>query len=149
MLYCELMILKLQNRLPPPDILQRDYFDRVLADKEVTTDVPAAWFAIELVQAYPEALVVLNRRRDVGAWKRNFRASVLPIMQSWKYWLGGWFNAELFLGVWLTDMGHDKFLFRGDFEGNAEKAYTQHYEELEKILQKDGRKYLDWSVEDG
>lgn len=149
MLYCELMILKLQNRLPPPEILRRDYFDRILADKEATTDVPAAWFAPELIQAYPEALVVLNRRRDLGAWKDSFRASVLPMMQSWKYWLGGWFNAELFWGVWLTDMGHDKFLFRGDFEANAEKAYTDHYESLEKLLQKEDRKYLDWSVQDG
>ncbi|KAJ5610816.1 hypothetical protein N7510_007535 [Penicillium lagena] len=149
MLYCELMQLKLQDRVPEPEVLRTRYFDRILADEEATTDIPAAWFAEELLQAYPDAMVVLNRRRDVQDWKNSFRASVLPMMQSWKYWLASWFNAELFWGVWLTDMGHRKFLFQGDFEKNGEAAYLGHYSNLEKILQAEKRPYLDWSVDDG
>lgn len=148
MLYCELMHLKLHDKLPDPNILRKEYFDRILGDKEATTDVPAAWFAAELLQAYPDAIVILNRRRDVKAWKASFRASVLPMMQSWKYWLASWFEAELFWGVWLTRLGHQRFLFNGNFEANAEKAYIEHYQSLEAILQAEGRSYLDWSVED-
>lgn len=142
------MHLKLHDKLPDPNILRKEYFDRILGDKEATTDVPAAWFAAELLQAYPDAIVILNRRRDVKAWKASFRASVLPMMQSWKYWLASWFEAELFWGVWLTRLGHQRFLFNGNFEANAEKAYIEHYQSLEAILQAEGRSYLDWSVED-
>ncbi|KAJ5629427.1 hypothetical protein N7528_003084 [Penicillium herquei] len=148
MLYCELIQLKLQGRLPSPEVLRERYFDRLLADKEALTDIPPAWFAPELLQAYPEAKVILNRRRDVQAWKCSFRDSILPMMQSWKYWFASWFEAELFWGVWLTRLGHDKFLFKGNFEANAEKAYIGHYENLERILEAEGRAYLDWSVED-
>ena len=149
MLYCELMLLKLQNRMPSPEILRERYFDRLLGDMEATTDVPSVWFATELLQAYPDARVILNRRRDLQAWKKSFRASVLPMMQSWHYWFASWFNAELFWGVWLTDMGHRQLLFRGDFEKNAERAYLNHYEGLEQMLKANDREYLDWSVEDG
>ncbi|KAJ5713510.1 uncharacterized protein N7483_010691 [Penicillium malachiteum] len=148
MLYCELMQLKLLGCPPSSEILRERYFDRVLADKVALTDVPPVWFAPELLQAYPEALVILNRRRDIQDWKCSFRDSILPMMQSWKYWLASWFEAELFWGVWLTRLGHDEFLFKGDFEAHAEKAYIGHYENLEKILEAEGRAYLDWSVED-
>ncbi|GCB21755.1 hypothetical protein AAWM_04640 [Aspergillus awamori] len=148
-LYCELLLLKLQNRMPTPEVIRERYFDRLLGDMDASTDVPTVWFASELLQAYPDAKVILNRRRDIQAWKKSFRASVLPMMQSWLYWIASWFNAELFWGVWLTRLGHQTLLFNGDFEKNAEKAYRNHYEGLELILEANNRDYLDWSVNDG
>ncbi|GLA27278.1 hypothetical protein AnigIFM63326_004473 [Aspergillus niger] len=121
-LYCELLLLKLQKRMPSPEVIRELYFDRLLGDMDASTDVPTVWFASELLQAYPDAKVILNRRRDIQAWKESFRASVLPMMQ------------KLFWGVWLTRLGHQTLLFRGDFEKNAEKAYRNHYEGLELIL---------------
>lgn len=149
MLYCELLLLKLQNRMPCPEVLRERYFNRLLGDMEASTDVPTVWFATELLQAYPDAKIVLNRRRDIQAWKKSFRTSVLPMMQSWQYWIASWFNAELFWGVWLTRLGHQTFLFTGDFEKNAEKAFSDHYEGLEQMLKANEREYLDWSVDDG
>jgi hypothetical protein len=148
-LYCELLLLKLQNRMPAPDVLRERYFDRLLGDMEASTDVPTVWFAPELLQAYPDAKVVLNRRRDIESWKKSFRASVLPMMQSWRYWLASWFHAELFWGVWLTRLGHHTFLFKENFEINAENAYQDHYKQLELMLKSNNREYLDWSVDDG
>lgn len=85
-LYCELLLLKLQNRMPASKIIRECYFDRLLGHMDASTDVPTVWFATELLQAYPEAKVILNRRRDVKAWKKSFRASVLPMMKNWQYW---------------------------------------------------------------
>lgn len=90
-LYCELLLLKLQKRMPSPEVIRELYFDRLLGDMDASTDVPTVWFASELLQAYPDAKVILNRRRDIQAWKESFRASVLPMMQSWLYWMASWF----------------------------------------------------------
>lgn len=148
-LYIELAILKYCNRLPSPESLRYEYFNRLLGDKEATTDVPTVWFAEELVKAYPEAKVVLSRRHKPHTWKQSFRDSILPFMQSWHYWCASWFDAELFWCLWLTNWGHGTLLFKGDFEANAEVAYTSHYEKLVALLEEDNREYLDWSVKDG
>lgn len=71
------------------------------------------------------------------------------MMQSWQYWIASWFDAELFWGVWLTRLGHETFLFKGDFEKNVETAYQDHYQHLELVLRANDRDYLDWSVDDG
>lgn len=139
----------LSGKVLSAEVLRSEYFDRVLGDCDASTDVPPAWFAAELLAAYPTAKVVLNRRRDVAAWKESFRKAVLPFMQSWSYWWASWFNAELFWINLLTYEMHGKCLFKGDFEKNAEVAYVRHYENLEKIMRQQGREWLDWSVEEG
>lgn len=79
-LYYELALLRARDRLPAPHILRTEYFDRILGVYEATTDIPQAWFAEELLRAYPDAKVVLNRRTDVQAWKKSFRESVKPML---------------------------------------------------------------------
>jgi len=36
-----------------------------------------------------------------------------------------------------------------DFERNGRKVAREHYANLERVLQRDQRDYLDWCVEDG
>lgn len=148
-LYCRLADKVAAGETPGKHVLRQHFFDRVLADCEATTDIPAAWFAAELLVAYPDAKVILNRRRDVQAWKSSFRTTVLPVVESRLYWLYSWFNAELFWLLRLTYRMHGRALFEGDFEKNAEAAYVQHYERLEAQMRQSGRHWLDWSVEDG
>ncbi|KAI7218411.1 hypothetical protein KC343_g8230, partial [Hortaea werneckii] len=148
-LYYELALLRSQNRLPDRETLRTKYFDRILADYEATTDIPTVWFAEELLLAYPDAKVVLNRRQDVTAWKRSFEGSVLPMMRSWSYWFYSWFQAETYWVVALTLWLHGKMLFRNDFEREAERAYVEHYERLEEVLRSEQREFLRWGVEDG
>lgn len=149
-LYYELAVRRAKDALPSdPAALRRQYLDRLTGDFDATTDVPTAWFAGELVRAYPDAKVVLNRRRDVQAWKRSFRKTVLPIVEDRVYWWLSWFHAELFWALGLTLRCHGKELFQGNFERNAEDAYVGHYEKLEGLLRDQGREWLDWGVEDG
>lgn len=129
--------------------LRKRYFDKVLARCEAVTDIPAVWFSHELLAAYPDARVILNRRRDVKDWKRSFAETVLPLMQSWEYWWTSVFDAELFWGMAITLHCHGVELFEGDFERNGERRYVEHYEGLERELERQGRKFLRWGVEDG
>lgn len=148
-LYAELALLRSQGRLPEAETLRMSYFDRTLGEYEATTDVPGAWFPEELLQAYPDAKVILNKRRDVASWKASFRESVLPILESWRYWFFSWFEPELFWAEWITLELHGRELLRGNFERHAEQAHLEHYERLERALDRDGRPFLAWSVEDG
>ncbi|PWY64313.1 hypothetical protein BO83DRAFT_402437 [Aspergillus eucalypticola CBS 122712] len=81
-LYCELLLLKLQNRMPSPEIIQECYFNQLLGDMDASTDVPTVWFTSELLQVYPSAKVILNCRYNIHAWEKSFRESVLVIIQS-------------------------------------------------------------------
>ena len=61
------------------------------------TDAPAACFAPELIEAYPDAKVVLNLRRDLDAWQRSVLKNIAQAcLESWPVWLLSRFNTELF-----------------------------------------------------
>ena len=61
------------------------------------TDAPAACFAPELIQAYPDAKVVLNLRRDLDAWQRSVLKNIAQAcLESWPVWVLSRFNTELF-----------------------------------------------------
>lgn len=51
-----------------PSVFTRQAFDRVIGHCGAVTDLPTAGFAVEMLRAYPDAKVILNRRRDVDAW---------------------------------------------------------------------------------
>jgi hypothetical protein len=129
--------------------ITRAELEQAFADFDALTDVPAIWFATDILRTYPEAKVVLNRRRDVHAWKRSFRESVLKKVGSWEYWWTSFFQAQLFWGVGLTNLMWLKYYLRGDFERNAVMAHDLHFEQIEKVLKEQGRGALRWSIEDG
>jgi hypothetical protein len=129
--------------------ITRVELDHVFGDYEALTDIPAAWFATDLLRAYPKAKVILNRRRDVHEWQHSFRDSVLPMMTSWTYWWTSFFDARLFWGLGLTDLMWMRFYFQNDFEKNAIRAHDWHFEQIEDAVEEQGRSALKWSVEDG
>lgn len=45
----------------------REEFDQLLGHCQAVTDIPAACFAEELIEAYPNAKVILSYR-DIDAW---------------------------------------------------------------------------------
>lgn len=58
--------------------LCREDFDALLGNSEAITDSPGTLFARELIQAYPEAKVILNRR-DVDSWHRSMCTVMTPL----------------------------------------------------------------------
>ena len=128
--------------------INRETFDNVLGDYVAVSDLPAVLFATELLNAYPDAKVILNKRSNVKDWKESFRKTLLAGEQSLTMRILSYFNIELF---WLQRNFELVIfaLFRGRFESNAEEVYTRHYTEIEGKLQEDRRPYLEWRVQDG
>jgi len=81
---------------PPNQPLTRDDFDALLGESMAVTDVPASCFAAELIEAYPEAKVVINKRNDLDAWLRSMDESVLAVPRSKFLWLAQWFDPHCF-----------------------------------------------------
>jgi hypothetical protein len=46
-------------------------FDAVMGHSTAVTDAAGSVFAAELIEAYPNAKVVLNYRKDLDAWHRS------------------------------------------------------------------------------
>lgn len=57
--------------------LTADDFDSVLGDCVGVTDLTAAEFASELINAYPDAKVILNVRRDLDGWYRSVQQTMV------------------------------------------------------------------------
>ena len=123
-------------------------FDEILGDCMAVTDIPAVMFASELLDAYPEAKVIVNRRTSVQEWKASFRSTTYAAEQSWVMWLCSFFNAELFWMERIFIMIIQDLVGK-DFEMNAESAYLRHYEQLEGKLREKNREYLNWHVQEG
>jgi Sulfotransferase domain len=48
-------------------------------------DMPPWIFAEELLDFYPEAKLILNRRKDMDAWHRSLNEAVEMVVGSWGY----------------------------------------------------------------
>ena len=144
-----LLIRKFHSNSPTstPNITTAD-LDAVLGNCMAVTDIPAVMFGHELLRAYPDAKVILNRRSDLKQWKESFRSTTYAAEQSWVMWVLSFFNAELFWMEQIFILIIDA-LFHGDFEKNAEEAYVKHYEDLESTLKDSGREFLRWEVDHG
>ena len=138
-----------RKKLSGQTITAKD-FDQVIGDVDATTDVPTVWFAKEMLLAYPNAKIVLNRRSDLQKWKTSFEGSVLPLLDSWKYWWMSWFEADLFWNHWLT-LKMYRLMLEGNFGRCAIGAYQLHWDEVEDVLKEQMRmeSCLEWTVEDG
>ena len=121
-------------------------FDKVLGNCAAVTDQPSCGFAHQLIDAYPDAKIILNYREDVDAWHSSVANTIEKFNATWSEWLLTWFQAELFWqqrSFWWTWRRY----FDGDFEKNGRKWYHEHYRSLEDRLPEGS--YLKWRVEDG
>ncbi|KAF2232216.1 hypothetical protein EV356DRAFT_450567 [Viridothelium virens] len=136
-------------------------FDRILGHCSAVTDAPCCFFGAELLAAYPSALVILNRRRDIDAWNRSIEANFVPLLTSWWYVARSWFHTKAF---WVRrcheHVTRPCYAMEGVGVGRGEGAvrermerrkrrYEEHYAGLERVLKEQERPYLDWTVEEG
>ncbi|KAF1356709.1 hypothetical protein BDV97DRAFT_342480 [Delphinella strobiligena] len=120
--------------------LDRAFFDRALSRFASTTDMPCAFFAQELVEAYPEAKIVLVER-DINSWYNSFQ----PLME-------GIYGIKGAIMVYTTEpilCQHPirtlRKLYTGymggstatEALGNAKKRYHEHYEFVRGIVPSD------------
>lgn len=123
-------------------------FDTVLGEFEAMSDSPANCFGPELLAAYPDAKVIVNRRKDIDAWHASIKASIFKLFENPFLIACSRFSSRLF---WLWQVHELSFGHRvkGDFDKHGKEFYIDHYAELDHILKKSGRPYLNWHIEDG
>ncbi|RAK78949.1 sulfotransferase family protein [Aspergillus fijiensis CBS 313.89] len=139
---------------PRDDPITRADFDALLpGDCDVVLDSAAALFTPEILQAYPDAKVILNTRRDVAAWQRSARqAFVTDGAAHWGLWVLHLFSAEVF---WLWRLYY-AVGFPGLFGartveeglvGKGRRVYREHGWMVKGLVPSDN--LLEWNVEDG
>ncbi|KAI9054587.1 hypothetical protein LZ554_001740 [Drepanopeziza brunnea f. sp. 'monogermtubi'] len=120
-------------------------WDRLLGNCQAVCDWPAVVFAKELIEAYPEAKVVLTNR-DVDSWHASTMRTVYwratdPELRYLSYvdWASGMYYPML-------RKFFDTF-FRGDFPNQGKQVFLEHYEEVRRLVAPD--KLLEYKVQDG
>jgi hypothetical protein len=130
--------------------LTAEDFDTVLLNSVGVSDLFAAEFAPELIEAYPNAKVILNVRRDLDGWQSSMQNTMGYFDKNpmdWD-WCKSWFSPELF---WIRQTMSRTMMprfFRGSFESNGKWVYEQHVAMVRGLdLPED--QFLEWSVDDG
>ncbi|KAH9897114.1 P-loop containing nucleoside triphosphate hydrolase protein [Xylariomycetidae sp. FL2044] len=120
-------------------------WDKLLGSSQAVCDWPACAFAKELIEAYPEAKVVLTGR-DVDSWHASTMRTV--------YWRAT--DPELRAlshFSWAARMYYPmlrKFFdtfFEGDFPNRGKAVFTRHYAEVKKMVPPE--RLLEFRVQDG
>ncbi|KAG0650482.1 hypothetical protein D0Z07_2961 [Hyphodiscus hymeniophilus] len=122
-------------------------FDSILGHCQAATDQPAFLLSPDLLDAYPEAKVILNQRRDVQTWFQSLMA-ITSIIESLPSWLRSFVDADEFWTLRVINVGWIRY-FGGDYRRHGHEVYETHYRDLKEKCEKDGREYLEWKVEDG
>ena len=134
-------------------------FDKILGHAIAICDVPASLFAAELIEAYPDAKIILNRQRDLDAWHRSIiRNVVVEIGESRLKWTMTWFSAHMF---WVQT-SLCRYMFPRQFKSTDSTMSSgirtqgkwqsrEHYNMIRGLLRSRGETHrsLEWSVEDG
>ncbi|KAJ5272973.1 hypothetical protein N7478_008098 [Penicillium angulare] len=136
-------------------------FDILLGDCEAVINTLPLLFAPELVEAYPDAKVILNLRGsrdpDLDDWYRSIDKTVVQTFdQSWLLWVMKWFSGGAF---WLSGIfigGGIPGVFRSStgsatdgIQQNAKWIYRDHCNMVRGMVPNSKENLLEWSVEDG
>lgn len=140
---------------PDGDVnITTDEFDALLGSAEALIDIPTYFFAPELIQAYPDAKVILNTRTDLDAWHRSVvNALVTKIRGEWWIWIVKHLSAESFWLNKFTDLGTSQ-MFHSPIPNtatgllyNGKWVYRDYCNMIRGLVPKE--RLLEWSVEDG
>ena len=121
----------------------RGMFEPVLHRASAFLGQEAAVFGPELVRAYPEAKVILNRQKTGSDWDIGGN---VERAKRWGPWAWELLNCRSF---WRGQVARMLYLahFYGDNEGNRARWHDQHFRHVEVALR--GIRYLEWDETDG
>jgi hypothetical protein len=123
----------------------RDDWDQLLGNSQAVCDWPAIAFAKELIEAYPEAKVVLTNR-DVDSWHASTMKTVYwRVTDGELRWLSR-FDWAASMYYPMLKKFFDAF-FEGDFPNRGKDVFRKHYQEVRSLVPKD--RLLEYKVTDG
>ena len=123
--------------------------DMLLGDCRACTDSPPCFFAEELIEAYPDAKIILVQR-DFESWFKSFSDGCLQNFDSPLRDFTARFDRKYYL---MRTM--NKLVLKGKFQGStadeiaskAEAVYNDHYDIIRARSPKE--KVLNFSLKDG
>lgn len=124
----------------------RREFDRIIGNSEAVTDVPCVVFAEELMKAYPDAMVIINRR-ELSSWHASMKKTAMAPF-TWLLFILHFFDAEFFWVYRVFELGLVVWTNR-EFDQRGKEFAAAHYRTLEQLCKTQQRQYLDWTVEEG
>jgi hypothetical protein len=128
----------------------REEFDQLLGHCQAVSDIPAILFAKELIEAYPDAKVILTHR-NYDSWFKSCSESLdvalahpinfglmQPLVTLFKRY-DRWTRPTL-LKTW-------RILFKGNFRANARQVWDEHYASIRSMVPPE--KLLEYNVKEG
>ena len=142
LMWMDALTAKYENKGRP---FTRREFDQLLGHAQAVCDWPAIAFARELIEAYPDAKVILTNR-DVDSWHASTMKTVYwratdPHLRWLSYfdWAAGMYQPML-------KKFFDTF-FEGDFPNRGKEIFQRHYDEVRRLVPKD--RLLEYRVTEG
>ncbi|UNI17026.1 hypothetical protein JDV02_003405 [Purpureocillium takamizusanense] len=127
----------------------REQWDEVFGDYDAVTDV-ASFYAMSLIQAYPDARVVLVER-DIERWFE----SISQVIEAWEdpwnrrmtHLLGPLAGSDTGKASLKFLLGWSESARAEDIRGNARAAYIRHYKDIRAAVPPE--QLLDFQFSDG
>ncbi|KAF1994506.1 hypothetical protein P154DRAFT_447468 [Amniculicola lignicola CBS 123094] len=128
------------SKLPPADRLRPPYglkqFDEMLGDYDAVADFPAALFARELIELYPEAKVILTVRKYED-WEKDVEETWV-VLFTWRLFivcsfLGVTKTAPFIRFMHLCFRAFNRNIYSGP---DSKKAFEKHYQMVRELVPK-------------
>jgi hypothetical protein len=132
-----------------PTPLGRKEFDQLLGQYEVVSDIPVITFSKELIEAYPEAKVVIVER-DIESWFKSYQVAWKPFDDRFAKRIVKKLDDQMAAALPLYDA-----ITRGWFQAKTKKEllanerglYKAHYEMIREVCPKE--RLLEFKLGDG
>ncbi|KAF2759867.1 hypothetical protein EJ05DRAFT_312327 [Pseudovirgaria hyperparasitica] len=115
-----------------------------------SADFPGMWFIEDLVEMYPDAQIILNKRRSGTEWHKSFMDTI--------YWFSVP-NGVYAWAAWLVETDREQVnLFRVFYSQLPERygvedwcpeMMDRHSELVRRVARKHGKEVLEWEPADG
>lgn len=131
-------------------------FDEVLGHSMAVTDAAGSCFAPEMIRAYPNAKVILNKRSDLDKWHGSAVNNLVGVFQSNVFWIMSFLNKECF---WAWHV-YERLMWACTFRAPDARldtgvtrlgkwVYREHCDMIRGLCAREGRPMLEWTVQDG
>ncbi|KAJ6789854.1 hypothetical protein PWT90_11211 [Aphanocladium album] len=129
--------------------VNREDFDRILGESQAVLDMPAAYFAEELIEAYPDAKIILTVR-DTESWFASTRRALRPLHESYVSRV-----VTLTDNLLLMPTRHihpmfrmlDRLQYNYDFDTNGRRVYEEHNDRVRSLAPPE--RFLEYHVREG
>lgn len=137
---------------PRPAPFTRKDWDSLLGHVSAVSDAPAAIFGPELIEAYPEAKIVLVKR-DSETWFRSYDEAIIQTRFNKLYEYASWLDTKLArplletLDKTLVRYFGAKKLTLEEVRRAAREGYERHYEIIRQAAPKERFWNTSWAVD--